>query len=79
MISPLFDTVTPDKREFVLSGSDGKGKIIKINEFNDNTLIPLEPTDTRRILNVYLIVYSVILLAIQKFYLILPSTTLQLR
>ena len=45
--SPLLDTVTPAKRESVLSGADGKGKIIKLNEFNDNTLIPLEPTDTR--------------------------------
>ena len=45
--SPLLDTVTPAERESVLSGPDGKGKIIKLNEFNDNTLIPLEPTDTR--------------------------------
>ena len=45
--SPLLDTVTPAKRESVLSGADGKGKIIKLNEFNDNTLYPLEPTDTR--------------------------------
>ena len=45
--SPLLDMVTPAKRESVLSGADGKGKIIKLNEFNDNTLIPLEPTDTR--------------------------------
>ena len=45
--SPLLDTVTPAKRESVLSGADGKKKIIKLNEFNDNTLIPLEPTDTR--------------------------------
>ena len=37
--SPLLDTVTPAKRESVLSGADGKGKIIKLNEFNDNTLI----------------------------------------
>ena len=45
--SPLLDTVTSAKRESVLSGADGKWKIIKLNEFNDNTLIPLEPTDTR--------------------------------
>ena len=45
--SPLLDTVTAAKRESVLSGADGKGKIIKLNEFNDNTVIPLEPTDTR--------------------------------
>ena len=31
----------------MLSGADGKRKVIKLNEFNDNTLIPLEPTDTR--------------------------------
>ena len=31
----------------MLSGADGKGKIIKLNEFNDNTLIPLEQTNTR--------------------------------
>ena len=39
--------VTPAKRESVLSGTDEQGKINKLNEFNDNTLIPLEPTDTR--------------------------------
>ena len=31
----------------MLSGADGKGKIIKLNELNDNALIPLEPTDTQ--------------------------------
>ena len=45
--SPLLYTLTPAKRDSVLSGADGKGKIIKLNEFNDNTLIPLQPTDTR--------------------------------
>ena len=30
--SPLLDTVTPAKRESVLSGADGKGKIIKLND-----------------------------------------------
>ena len=45
--SPLLDTVTSAKRESVLSGADGKGTIIKLNEFNDNTLISLEPTYTR--------------------------------
>ena len=30
----------------MLSGAGGKGKIIKLNKFNDNTFIPLEPTDT---------------------------------
>ena len=47
MTSPLFDLVTPAKRECVLSGADGKGKIIKLNKLNDNTLIPLERTYTR--------------------------------
>ena len=46
MTSPLFDTVTPAKREFVLSDTDGKGEVIKLNEFNDNTLIPLESIET---------------------------------
>ena len=32
----------PAKRESVLSDSNGKSKVIKLNEFNDNTLIPLE-------------------------------------
>ena len=45
MTSPLLDTVTPAKRESMLSGADGKGTIIKLNEFNDNSLIPLEPID----------------------------------
>ena len=40
--SPLLDTAAPAKRESVLSDSDGKSKVIKLNEFNDNTLIPLE-------------------------------------
>ena len=39
--SPLLDTAAPAKRESVLSDSDGKSKVIKLNEFNDNTLIPL--------------------------------------
>ena len=47
MTSPLLDTVTTAKRESVLSAADGKWKIIKLNKFNDNTLIPLEPTETR--------------------------------
>ena len=47
MTSPLLDAVTPAKRESVLSGVDGRGKIIKLNEFIDNTPISLEPTDTR--------------------------------
>ena len=37
MTSPLLDTVTPAKRESVLSDTDGKGKVIKLNEFNNNT------------------------------------------
>ena len=45
--SPLLVSVTPAKRESVVSGADGKRKITKLNEFNDNTFIPLEPTDTR--------------------------------
>ena len=40
--SPLLDTAAPAKRESVLSDSDGKSKVIKLNEFNNNTLIPLE-------------------------------------
>ena len=32
----------PAKRESVLSDSDGKNNVIKLNEFNNNTLIPLE-------------------------------------
>ena len=45
--SALLDIVTPAKRESVLSDTDGKGKVIKLNEFNDNTLIPLESIETR--------------------------------
>ena len=33
--SPQLDKVTPANRESVLSDADGKGKIIKLNEFND--------------------------------------------
>ena len=47
MTSPLLDTVTPAKRESVLSDTDGKGKVIKLNVFNDNTPIPLEAIETR--------------------------------
>lgn len=44
--SPLLDAVTPAKRDLLYLGADGKGKIIRLNEFNDNTLIPLKLTDT---------------------------------
>ena len=74
--SPLLDTVSSAKRESVLSDADGTGKIIKLSEFNDNTLIPFGPTDTRMDTECVLIVYSAILLAVEKFYLILPTITL---
>ena len=45
--SPLLDTVSLANAESVLFSADGKGKISKLNEFNENTLVPLEPTDTR--------------------------------
>ena len=38
-------TMTPATRQSVPSISDGKGKIIKLHEFNDNTIIPLEVID----------------------------------
>ena len=44
-MTPLPEAIAPAKRQFVPSISDGKGKIIKLHEFNDNTIIPLEVID----------------------------------
>ena len=43
---PLLDTVTPVKRESVLYYTDGKEKVIKLNDFNDSTLIPFGSIET---------------------------------
>ena len=44
-MTPLLEAIVPAKRQSVPSISDGKGKIIKLHEFNDNTTIPLEVID----------------------------------
>ena len=41
-MTPLLEAIAPAKRQSVPSISDGKGKIIKLHEFKDNTIIPLE-------------------------------------
>ena len=53
MRSPLQEVIAPAKREFGLNISDGKGKRIKLHEFSDNTIIPLEVIDTMDVLILY--------------------------
>ena len=44
-MTPLPEAIAPAKRESVPNISDGKGKIIKLYEFNANTISPLEVVD----------------------------------
>ena len=44
-MTPLPEAIAPAKRESVPNISDGKGKIIKLYEFNANTINPLEIVD----------------------------------
>ena len=44
-MTPLPEAIAPAKRESVPNISDGKGKIIKLYEFNATTINPLEVID----------------------------------
>ena len=41
-MTPLTEAIAPAKRDSVPNISDGRGKIIKLHEFNADTISPLE-------------------------------------